>query len=450
MKKMKLKLMEAPIPLASINLLYLLLGFLSFRVKPVSSWLSGLRQPSPVSTLTYMLGLFSLTIGFYLGRTEYLTFLRRKKFILPLLYFLLSTWTVSNVLFSTDLHVYGAMISLIFIFSLELVYFVPGKKILILSNLSGEEGVQRRSRVFLLATYILSILLFIYPLIEQRSFPLLFIGIKPVTYSPYSSIARFIGVFTYTALLFTFKRVVERIFLISSGLLFFGAYGFRVDLAVFFLIGFFSFFMEEKSLSKRKSIFSAVLILSMAVLALLTLGFLKAQFMYSSLKRGVNPFTLLIFRFGTSQSLYSELIDKSLPFGLEKLRLRIWVSEVHPNIVFGKYLGGVEKGLTAGFFAPFIADGGLIELLLASFLLGFILKVSYLLRDMKGSLISYVVCLSESIAKFEMGFSLYEVAMFAFTLRTTVFYTGFKANRYYFVEADIRGKKSGIECLREA
>ncbi len=338
---------------------------------------------------------------------------------LSFIFFVISGFMISEILFKKLFDFQSFLISAAIWFSFESSFKVPFYFRKYIKGYKESKYLLYFSPKITFSLYSIFSIMFLLPLLSQLKFPLLFPSQGLPTYYPLSTVGRAYGVFTYAAALQKIKKTFNKVLFIALSALIYGSYGYRVDLISFLLIGFFIVLTAKKSLS-WKTLLSVFLFVSILFSLVALLGFFKASSQYGNLRNEANPFNLLLYRLGVNIGLYNKIVKKSLPFGYEGLRLRVWTAYYHPNLVIGHFIGHKNKGLTASFFAPFVMDGGLAELISLPLLLGFILGLNYRLRKAEHCLASYLILISELVSKFEMGFSLFELALFAASLRISV------------------------------
>ncbi|MFH1450542.1 MAG: hypothetical protein ABIF92_01000, partial [archaeon] len=153
---------------------------------------------------------------------------------------------------------------------------------------------------------------------------------------------------------------------------------------------------KSKKLDNKKILIP----LASAALFVMVLGYLISGL--------ANPATLLLWRAGTTHNVYEQVLDESIPFGVEHGNFLLGHS--HPRDYLAEHLGA-ENSLTSTMLGPPLMEFGPIFALLWMLFLGFILGNAFQEKDSL-MILFYPVLLAFAIVWIETGFDQYMLLIF--------------------------------------
>ena len=173
-------------------------------------------------------------------------------------------------------------------------------------------------------------------------------------------------------------------------------YKFRADILMIIAMYVVLMFLENNKIGGLKLFLCGLI----AIAIIVFMGYLKTP--YSRL----NPFTLLLYREGLFLYYLEKTCRESVPLGYG---VSIWSTREHPTWILGKELFKVEKGITTGLFGPLVFDGGILEVIVASLVVGGVLKSYYSRRDKYFERCAYSILAAMVVIAGEVGFNTIEI-----------------------------------------
>jgi uncharacterized membrane protein len=202
--------------------------------------------------------------------------------------------------------------------------------------------------------------------------------------------AIFFYMFGSVGLIMNVKERKQAYLIILVSTVLFALTGFRFALLLVLLSGTIAAYKSKKLDNK-----TVLIPLATAVLLVLFLGYFVAGL--------ANPATLFLWRSSTTYNVYDQVLDQSMPFGVEHGKFLL--NHAQPRDYLGEFLGA-ENSLTSTMLGPPLMEFGPIFALTWMFFLGVILGNAYISIEKKESLmrVFYPVLLALSIVWIETGF----------------------------------------------
>jgi len=205
--------------------------------------------------------------------------------------------------------------------------------------------------------------------------------------------AIFFLLFGYVGLLFRLEKRSHVYALIAGATIIMALTGFRVTILLFLLSGAIAAYKNKKLDNK-----TVLVPLACALLLLMFLGYFISGL--------ANPVTLLFWRASTTHVVYEQVLDASIPFGVEQGNFML--GHARPRDYLGDFLGA-KNSLTSTMLGPPLMEFGPICALLWMLFLGFVLGNAHYSLEKKEPLmkIFYPVLLALSLVWIEIGFDQY-------------------------------------------
>jgi|TARA_Y100000310_G_C20700453_1_gene829255 uncharacterized membrane protein len=205
--------------------------------------------------------------------------------------------------------------------------------------------------------------------------------------------AIFCLLFGYIGLLLRQKKRMHVYALIIAATAVIALTGFRIVILLFLLSGTIAAYKNKKLDNK-----TVVVPLIVALLFILFLGYYISPI--------ADPGSLLLWRAGSTHSVYEQVLEKSMPFGVE--HGQFMMHHARPRDHLANFLGA-ENSLTSTMLGPALMEFGPLFALAWMLFLGFILGNAHNSFEKKESLLKifYPVLLALSIVWIETGFDQY-------------------------------------------